>query len=72
MATYGGGSFVLRIELGNDAMRTADDVSRTLTKIAARLRGRDWDEWTEKILDDNGNSIGNFTLSGAFVPDEEE
>ena len=64
--------FTLEINLGNAAMRTADDVCRALRKVAARLEGREWEEWEENIRDDNGNKVGSWSLSGAGTGGEEE
>ena len=64
--------FTLTIDLGNASMRTADDVSRALVKIAARLRGREWDDFSETVMDDNGNKVGEWSLEGAAVGEEEE
>ena len=53
--------FTLKIELGNDAMLSRRDVARALRKVADRLRNEDRDD--AKILDDNGNSVGEWELS---------
>ncbi len=50
-------TFTVVIELGNDAMQGGRDVSRALHKIADRVAQGDEDG---KIMDDNGNSTGNF------------
>lgn len=63
--------FTLTINLGNDVMQTADDVSNALRKVAARLRGRDWSDWAEKVQDENGNTVGEWTLSDAKTSDDE-
>jgi hypothetical protein len=50
-------SFVLRIELGDDAMQTYDDVARALRDTARKVSdGRAYG----KVMDLNGNSVGEF------------
>jgi len=50
-------SFVLKIELGDDAMRSYNDVARALRSTAHKVdEGRSYG----KIMDDNGNSVGEF------------
>ena len=49
--------FTLTIRLGNDAMKTPEDVGIALEYIAQRLcKG----EEQGTILDDNGNKVGEF------------
>ena len=54
------GTFVLRIELGNDAMQTLDDIARALERTAEHLhvtyatQGR--------IYDENGNGVGSYEV----------
>jgi len=52
--------FKVKIDLGNDAMQTAEDVALALRDVVANLEnGR-----TEgKIFDANGNKVGSFKLS---------
>lgn len=58
------GTFTVKIETGNDAMRTPQNVAAALVRIAAHLHsGRD----SGKIMDANGNSVGTFE----FIPDAE-
>ena len=49
--------FRLRIELGNEAMQTAEDVAEALRRTAKRLEmiGQQG-----PILDTNGNLVGGF------------
>jgi hypothetical protein len=50
-------AFVLRIELGDDAMQTYNDVARALRNTAQKVSdGRAYG----KIMDVNGNSVGEF------------
>ena len=59
------GEFVLRIQLGNDAMQTADDVADALASVADRLfRGEPWDG--QGIRDRNGNTVGSWNLEGSL------
>ena len=51
------GTFTVKIETGNDAMRSPQNVAAALVRIAAHLHaGKD----SGKILDVNGNSVGEF------------
>lgn len=53
--------FKLTINLGNEAMMTAEDVSRALVKVACQitLTGHG----SGSIIDDNGDKVGFWTLS---------
>jgi hypothetical protein len=60
--------FVLRIELGNDAMRSASDVARKLKEVgedikdgAHAFRG-DLDKLEGFIRDTNGNTVGEWSF----------
>ena len=61
MNTYDG-TFVLTIKLGNEKMRTMDDVQHALAKVSILVG-----EGTEygSILDINGNNVGGFALPPA-------
>ena len=48
--------FRIKIELGNDAMRTARDIRRALAKLDLESIAQSGRE--KKILDVNGNSVG--------------
>lgn len=49
--------FVLKIELGNEAMQDGTDVAGALRKIAEKLEtGREGGT----ILDENGNPVGQY------------
>jgi Flp pilus assembly protein TadG len=52
--------FKLSIELGNDAMQTAEDVANALQDIADELASGASDG---HIRDDNGNTVGTWELS---------
>lgn len=63
------GKFTLEIDMGNDAMRTRRDLARTLKDLAEKLKTRGikptWaapGKYTDSggILDDNGNSVGQW------------
>ncbi len=67
--------FTLQIELGNDVMRTREDVARALKETIARLqRGHE----NSKIRDLNGNVVGEWSyeneveVDGAYEEDEDE
>ena len=49
--------FTLDIDLGNDAMQTADDVAEALRRVAKRLEA-DRDLSSGLIRDLNGNTVG--------------
>ena len=50
--------FRLRIELGNEAMKTVEDVAEALCRVAKHLEARDGG-----IIDVNGNMVGDFEWS---------
>ena len=56
----------LRIELGNDAMRTSTDVATALRKVAERLEEKGYLEDEEMnslnrgIMDLNGRTVGEW------------
>jgi hypothetical protein len=50
-------NFKLRIELGNEAMQTPEDVVRALRDVAERLEGYS-DFHSIIIRDVNGNTVG--------------
>ena len=60
-------AFTLRINLGNDAMRSLDDVARALRAVATKLESRTKDlvyaDATGVVLDDNGNRVGHWKRS---------
>jgi hypothetical protein len=51
-------TFVLTIDLGNDAMQTHEDVAEALERTAGRLRASTADQ--ASIRDINGNSVGQW------------
>lgn len=52
-------AFSLRIELGNDAMQTPEDIVEALRSVARKLEGGD----TEGTIRDlNGNTVGSFEI----------
>ena len=58
--------FTLTIELGNDAMQTANDIEGVLRKLGQRLPyisdpPEDGDEGS--IMDDNGNKVGSWSIT---------
>jgi len=64
--------FTLEIELGNDAMQTAEDIAHALQDVAKGLMtygigGRSRYPITKvdgrKIMDVNGNSVGKWEVS---------
>jgi hypothetical protein len=53
--------FTLKIETGNDAMRTDADVARALRAVAAALEAQS-QQARGTIRDDNGNTVGSWTF----------
>lgn len=50
-------TFKLKIELGNDAMQTPEDVADALEKVVRDLRNG---VRNRNIYDENGNKVGEF------------
>ena len=55
-------SFSLNIYLGNDGMKTPQDVARALQEVIRRLQGNDPTELCAagSLYDINGNSVGKW------------
>lgn len=53
--------FVLRIRLGNDSMNSPSDVSKALSQTAVDVLF-DWNNFGKLILDENGNSVGSWSI----------
>ena len=51
-------NFKLKIELGNDAMQTPEDVAEALEGVASRLKNTGRREGA--IFDTNGNKVGAY------------
>ena len=51
-------AFILRIELGNDAMKTKRDIAKALREVAAKVAAGKTDGY---IMDANGNKVGEYT-----------
>lgn len=59
--------FTLEIELGNDAMQTADDVAEFLRdKLVRRVESSTFDspEGPYLVKDRNGNAVGKWEVTG--------
>lgn len=59
------GTFVLKIELGNDAMQTDREIGQALVALGKKFTtGRDGSEIRDsgKIMDANGNSVGSWEV----------
>jgi hypothetical protein len=59
--------FILKINLGNDAMRSIPDITQSLKNVCTVMSGTDNIEDLElygkvKIHDINGNSVGFFEV----------
>lgn len=66
-----GDAFTVRIELGNDAMRTRTDIRKALDGVTKAMRTeaerrkqplRMWGSASGKILDVNGNTVGEWAV----------
>lgn len=69
--------FKLQITLGNDAMRSAQDVANALSKVSSKLFYSTAAEDSGIIRDDNGNKVWTWEIEGASSgeddgPDMEE
>jgi len=58
--------FTLDIDLGNDAMRSPEDIAHALETVAHRLRNES-DGDTAPIRDTNGNTVGEWAYRGSAV-----
>lgn len=54
--------FTLEIEMGNEAMRSPEDVAKALRNVAHRLPGA---MDAGYILDENGNNVGEWAFRGS-------
>ncbi len=54
----------IEVELGNDAMRTGEDVSRLLLGLSGRVRHRGELDLGHggRLMDINGNSVGTWEV----------
>lgn len=52
----------IRIDLGNEAMSSAQDVGRALMDLGERLHDCDWIGTPALIRDANGNTCGRWDL----------
>lgn len=59
--------FELSIELGNDAMQNGNDIANALIDVQDRLR---MGICTAYIKDDNGNTVGEWSMTLASVSSE--
>jgi hypothetical protein len=60
-------TFELKIDSGNAAMQSPEDVAAALKHVAKKLpkrfRRAGGSEYTRAIIDENGNTIGSWTLT---------
>lgn len=57
--------FFININMGNDAMKSADDLANAIKKVADRIASEQYDidpddEYEVPINDDNGNTVGEW------------
>jgi hypothetical protein len=50
-------TFILKIEMGNDAMQTTEDISEALDQVKSELESN---IKRSKIFDRNGNTVGKY------------
>ena len=53
--------FILKIDLGNDAMKTGDDIAGALEKTGEKIR-KTGKMFTGKIRDIKGNVVGHYEV----------
>ena len=61
--------FKLKIDLGNDAMLTYDDLAMALHRVADKLKdhyGVAMGEAEGAVIDENGNSVGRWRFDGGM------
>jgi len=58
--------FILKIDIGNDAMKTPRDICRTLREIADNITDTRINDLRhfQSVRDVNGNRIGQFGIKG--------
>ena len=58
--------FTLEIELGNEAMRKDDHIREALHRVAYKARMSEFPEDGDEgvIADENGNTVGSWTIAG--------
>ena len=58
--------FILKIDIGNDAMKTPRDICRTLREIADNIKDARINDLRhyQSVRDVNGNRIGQFGIKG--------
>lgn len=54
------GTFIMKVELGNAAMQSPDDLASALELVAVQVRNRM--EYPMPVLDANGNACGEWTV----------
>lgn len=57
-------TFRLNIDLGNDSMKTTNDIARALANIAVKMLDQDINNFVlyQTIFDDNGNDVGRYGI----------
>lgn len=68
------GSFVLRIDLGNDAMESPAHVAEALRELALRIDELPPDATARsgRVIDDNGNVVGKWAYKADTEEDTDE
>lgn len=66
------GTFILRIDFGDGGVETPQDLAQVLREMAAKVESKDiCEEGSGKLLDDNGNHIGDWEIEGDSDDDED-
>lgn len=57
--------FFININMGNDAMNSADDLANAIEKVAEKIASEQYDvnpddEYEVPITDNNGNTVGEW------------
>ena len=61
-------NITIKMETGNAAFQTADDIADALNALANRFRAG---QMPGKVMDGNGNAVGVVEIDGEFGPEED-
>ena len=63
--------FVLTVQLGNERMKTGEDVGRLLKDISEVIEHFEFTQGvSSSVSDDNGNKVGKWSIEGASTGEE--
>ena len=60
--------FILKINLGNDAMQSNMDVGIAIKQIGDKIIYEGCGKEKHNIRDNNGNTVGSYQVVNTFVP----